>query len=84
LSQYKKEAKKSSEPNMVNQYTWKSEDGKEFATLYKVKDDNSNIAFFYRVQVGNEPPLSIPSKPENWKNQLTKAIEKLNAMVSGN
>lgn len=79
---FKKEIKKSSEPNMVNQYTWKGEDGKMIATLEKIKDDNSNIAFFYKVQVGNEPPEQIPAKPDNWKMQLGKAISKMKSLLT--
>lgn len=79
---FKKELKKSSEPNMVNQYTWKGEDGKIIATLEKTKNDNSNIAFFYKVQVGNEPPQQIPAKPDNWKMQLEKAISKMKSLLN--
>lgn len=79
---FKKEIKKSSEPNMVNQYTWKGEDGKNVATLEKIKNDNSNIAFFYKVQVGNETPEQIPAKPDNWKMQLGKAISKMKSLLT--
>lgn len=79
---FKKEIKKSSEPNMVNQYTWKGEDGKNVATLEKIKNDNSNIEFFYKVQVGNEPPQQIPAKPDNWKMQLGKAISKMKSLLT--
>ena len=40
-------------------------------------DIANNIEFFYKVQVGNEPPQQIPAKPDNWKIQLGEAISKL-------
>lgn len=69
----------------IGQYTL-TKDGKPLIHFDKVETQNAN-RWFYRVSgdgaLKNEPVKQIPAKPEDWENQLPKAIAELIKYLDG-